>query len=442
MYRILLIEDETSLRREAEEVLCSLGHSVLAVDASDAIVQLDSSDFDLVIAAAPSTTPRPPPSARRVPPALVYLPAQFTPEALIAAMEVIQEREATRRELDSARNQLDECRDGSTIIGRSPVIQQLLERVESVGDSNVPVLLTGESGTGKELLARAIVQAGTRRSAAFVAVNCAAFPESLLDAELFGHERGAFTGALRRRDGRFKAADGGTLFLDEIDGLSLPSQAKLLRVLQDGKFQPIGTNTTISVNVRLLSATNRDLKSLVAEGRFREDLYYRIRVLELIVPPLRERTADIPLLVQHFLEMYTPEGRDRPSVAPCAWSAICEHPFPGNVRELEHAIRHALVYSRGREIEIAHLPREFAPPPALVPSPPASEPKVAVVRALSEALAEFERDYLLRAVEAAGGSKTKAAQLLGVSRKTLWHKLTKLVKDADDVAPTGERYEG
>jgi DNA-binding NtrC family response regulator len=443
MFRILLIEDETPLRREAEEVLSSLGHRVLAVEASDAMSQLDGAEFDLVVAAPPPSAPRSPPRIARVPPTLVYLPADFSAEALVAAVEQAHDREATRRELDAARSQLEESRDRSTIVGRSPAIQDLLDRVESIGESDVPVLLTGESGTGKDLLARAIVQASPRRTSPFIAVNCAAFPESLLDAELFGHERGAFTGALRRRDGRFKAADGGTLFLDEIDGLSLPSQAKLLRVLQDGKFQPIGTNTTVAVDVRLLSATNRDLKALVAEGRFREDLYYRVRVLELVVPPLRDRRTDIPLLLQHFLEKYATAGREPPSVSPAAWSAICDYAFPGNVRELEHAVRHALVYARGREIDLSHLPRELVPTPTLQPPPaPISEPGPVPVRALSDALADFELEYLLRAVEAAGGSKTKAAQLLGVSRKTLWHKLTKLTKRQDDAPDSAERYEG
>ena len=256
-------------------------------------------------------------------------------------------------------------------------------------------------------------------------MNCAAFPETLIEAELFGHERGAFTGALQKRDGRFKAADGGTLFLDEINGLSLTAQAKLLRVLQSGTFHPIGTNSEVAVDVRLISATNQDLKGLVLDGAFRGDLYYRIKVLDIELPPLRERIGDLPLLVAYFLLEHAPAGR-RPSLSPAAWAALSLYPFPGNVRELDHSIHRAVVLSRGFEIDLEHLPREIS---AVAGTP--TSVRHGEIQPLSVAVARFEREYLRRALGAAGGNKTRAARLLGMSRKHLWEKLRRLGSDCD-----------
>jgi two-component system response regulator HydG len=294
---------------------------------------------------------------------------------------------------------------------------RLLERLETVAPSDAPVLVTGESGTGKELVARSLHALSPRREKAFVAVNCAAFPETLLEAELFGHERGAFTGAVKKRDGRFKAADGGTLMLDEISEIPLPAQAKLLRVLQEGVFEPLGTNAPVSVDVRIVSASNKNLKQRVAEGKFREDLYYRLNVLDILLPPLRERRDDIPLLVEFFLKR-SADGGASSTIAPRAWAALAEYPFPGNVRELEHAIQHAVVLARGKEIDLEHLPRDIVGANA-----PAAGQGGAVLRPLAVAAREFEREYLLRALAACEGRKARAAELLGISRKNLWEKL-------------------
>ncbi len=304
-------------------------------------------------------------------------------------------------------------------VGRSTPIQLVLARLAAIASSDAPVLLSGESGTGKELLAHMIHERSTRRHRPLVIVNCAAFPETLVEAELFGHERGAFTGALQKRDGKFKAAERGTLFLDEINGLSLAAQAKLLRVLQDGRFQPLGTNTEVEVDVRLISATNRELSAMVAEGTFRGDLYYRIKVLDLDVPPLRERTGDLPLLVARFIIKHAPAGR-RPALSPRAWAALATYPFPGNVRELEHAIQRAIVLAGDQEIDLEHLPRELAP------SALATPPQELAIRPLADAVHAFEREYLRHALETVHGNKTKAAQLLGISRKHLWEKLRQL----------------
>src|SRR5204862_2300883 len=212
---------------------------------------------------------------------------------------------ALKRELEQARAELSQRKEGTngarTIVGRSPPMLRLSERVETIAQSDAPVLITGESGTGKELIARTLHERSTRAAKPFIAVNCAAFPETLLEAELFGHERGAFTGAVKRRDGRFKAADGGTLLLDEIAEVPLPAQAKLLRVLQEGTVEPLGTNESTRVDVRIISATHRNLRERIKEGRFREDLYYRLNVLDIEIPPLRERRGDLPLLLQYFL---------------------------------------------------------------------------------------------------------------------------------------------
>jgi DNA-binding NtrC family response regulator len=437
VYRILLIEDDQPIRHAAEEVLHSLGHDVIGVSAAEAMWMLDKDPFDVVIACEAQTSD-PLPEAKPLP-TLIHLPRPLSPQDVAGAIDSLQQRDFVRQQLRQANDSLvKEVREGEPIVGRSSAMQRVLDMIAAVGDSEAPVLLTGESGTGKDLLARTIHVRSSRKEKPFVVVNCAAFPETLLEAELFGYERGAFTGALQKREGRFKAADGGTLFLDEVNSLSLAAQAKLLRVLHDGTFQPIGTNATLSVNVRLVSATNRNLKALVGEAKFREDLYYRIKVLDIDVPPLRDRRGDVPLLVQYFLKKYSGE-KPSPSVSPRAWAALMQHGFPGNVRELEHAIHHALVLSRGEEIDVEHLPQDVSP----VATGPVSvaRPDEGELRPLADAMGEFEREYLLRALRAAGGNKTKAARLLGISRKNLWHKLTRVLSSLDIEPEIGTNLE-
>jgi transcriptional regulator with PAS, ATPase and Fis domain len=252
---------------------------------------------------------------------------------------------------------------------------------------------------------------------AFVAVNCAAFPDTLLEAELFGHERGAFTGAIKRRDGRFRAAHGGTLLLDEVAEMSPPAQAKLLRVLQEGTVEPLGTNESVRVDVRVISATHRNLKERITAGLFREDLYYRLNVLNIDIPPLRERKGDLPLLVQYFLRKFTRPGRSTPRLSTAAWTALSEFPFPGNVRQLGHAIEHAVVLAGDSTIDVQHLPRDVAQAGEAARSP------TPVPRPLGTAIKEFEREYLQRALAQADGKRTLAAEILGISRKNLWEKL-------------------
>jgi DNA-binding NtrC family response regulator len=346
-----------------------------------------------------------------------YLTKPFDIDELSLRMKRIADHRTLLRELETARAQLAQTDANEAIVGRSVQMLRLLDRVNTIATSHAPVLLTGESGTGKELVARALHERGSRRDRPLVVVNCAAFPDTLLEAELFGHERGAFTGAVKRRDGRFRAAHTGTLMLDEIAEMSLPAQAKLLRVLQEGTVEPLGTNESVRVDVRVISATHRDLKERIATGQFREDLYYRINVLNVDIPPLRDRKGDLPLLVQYFLKEFARPGKAPLTVSPAAWAALAAFPFPGNVRQLSHAIEHAVVLAIDSEIDLRHLPRD------VLGATEEISPAAACPRPLGTALKEFERDYLQRALAQASGKRTLAAEILGISRKNLWEKL-------------------
>jgi DNA-binding NtrC family response regulator len=345
-----------------------------------------------------------------------YLTKPFDLDELILRVGAIAKKLALVRELEDARAKLADQQSGD-IVGDSPVMRRLLGRLDTVAASDAQVLVSGESGTGKELVARRVHARSGRAGGPFVAINCGAFPETLLEAELFGHERGAFTGAVKRREGRFKAAHRGTLFLDEIGEMPVAAQAKLLRVLQDGKIEPLGTNESEQVDVRVVSATNRDLRKAIAEGRFREDLYYRLNVVGLHLPPLRERAGDLPLLVHHFVARYGQHGAKPAEISIGAWQALSAYPFPGNVRELEHAIRHAVVLSCGGTIEREHLPED------VVKVATSAGPADRTVAALAIVLKRAEREHLLKALAIAEGKRTTAAELLGISRKNLWEKL-------------------
>jgi two-component system, NtrC family, response regulator AtoC len=340
----------------------------------------------------------------------------FEIQDLILRVERLGERRRVDRELRSAQASVAATNSGSQLIGRSPLIRSLIQRVETIAPANASVMIVGESGTGKELVARAVHEASGRAAGPFVAVNCAAFPESLIEAELFGHERGAFTGATHRREGRFKAADGGTLLLDEVGEIPLSVQAKLLRVLQEGVVEPLGCNRSEVLDVRLICATHRNLRQMIAAGTFREDLYYRLNVLDIHVPPLRRRRSDLALLVSHFYRRFAGEQAEL-KIAPRAWAALLSHSFPGNVRELEHAIQHAFVLAQGGEIDLWHLPYD------LRGEVPSDEVAGASFRSLSESMRDFERQCLLVALNHSRGAKCEAARLLGISRKTLWEKL-------------------
>jgi DNA-binding NtrC family response regulator len=459
---ILLVEDEPEIAEPIAEALRREGHRLTVVSHGDrAIKRLDEAVYDLLICdiRLPGAdglsifrkVREQQPDAKVIlmsaygsvaeavaavkDHAVDYLAKPFAMSELLGAVHQVGEELTLARSVAHARERVDSYSDDAVIIGETPAMASLLARVRAVADSDAPVLITGETGTGKELIARALHLQSSRRDRPFVDVNCAAFQDTLLEAELFGHERGAFTGAERRRDGRFRAADGGTLFLDEVGEMSPSAQAKMLRALQDGTFQSLGSSTTHKVDVRTVAATNVDLRARIGDGRFREDLFYRLKVFHLHVPSLRERRADLPLLAEFFCRQLSGqvEGashgeRGAPTITPRAWAALSHYRFPGNVRELKHALRHALVLSQGRDIDLDHLPEEVR---GRVVAEPRSRGVVSVVgpaalQPLEAAQRQFEREYLLRALREADWNRTRVAQLLGISRKTLWQKLRRL----------------
>ena len=313
------------------------------------------------------------------------------------------------------------------LIGQSPAMQALYGQVEMVLDANVTVLLTGESGTGKELVAEAIHYLGPRRDRPFVKINCVAIPDTLLESELFGHERGAFTGATDRKIGKFERANGGSILLDEVGDMGLVTQAKVLRFIQERTLERLGGSGSIPVDVRIIAATNKDLKQSVQAGSFREDLYYRLNVVALQLPPLRDRTEDIPLLVDHFLERYSRLFRKGTvGIAPEALESMLRDPWPGNVRELENVIQRGVVMCRGQLISQEDLSDglrrggEQAAPPGV-----SLEPGVNLPTQLDRIVERTERDLILQALERTGGKRQEAARLLGVSRQTLHSKMVR-----------------
>ncbi|BDD87834.1 sigma-54-dependent transcriptional regulator [Desulfofustis limnaeus] len=303
------------------------------------------------------------------------------------------------------------------IIGSSKPMIELLEMITYVAPTEATVLITGESGTGKELVAETLHRNSQRRDGPFIKVNCAALAENLLESELFGHEKGAFTGADRRRDGRFVQADGGTLFLDEIGETTSAMQVKLLRALQEGEVQRVGGEEVLSVQVRIIAATNRNLTEEVASGRFREDLFYRLNVVTIEVPPLRQRQEDIPLLVDHFVAHFSEKNRRRVlSVTPSCLKLLCSYPWPGNVRELENAIERGIILMRGDQLTEKSLPLQIQKH---------GEQRAAEKGPQPATLQEAERVLILRTLEETGGNKSEAARRLGITRKTLQNKLTR-----------------
>jgi DNA-binding NtrC family response regulator len=327
--------------------------------------------------------------------------------AIAAALEDRRLREENRR----LRAEVAQRFSFDNILGRSPAMQRVFERVRAVANSEAAVLLLGESGTGKELVARALHQASDRRARPFVAVNCAAIPDTLLESELFGHEKGAFTGASRRHRGLFEEAGGGMLFLDEVADIPLALQAKLLRVLQDKQIRPVGSAREIQLDLRVISATHRDLSAMVSEGTFREDLYYRLAVIPVRLPSLRERPEDIMLLASHFLaRAAAAAGRTFEGFDEEATSWLVQHRWPGNVRELENMVERAVTLAAERRIGRADLGTEF------VPTGPGG--------GLRPTLAELEQQYIRQVLDETKGDKSAAARILGVSVRTLQRRFT------------------
>lgn len=351
-----------------------------------------------------------------------YLTKPLDFDELKLTMDRSMEHIQLRPENQELKSRLQASAGSGQIIGTSPAMQSLMDMVATVAPSDATVLISGESGTGKELIARAI-QAGSNRSAGpLVTVNCAALSESLLESELFGHEKGSFTGADRRREGRFVQADQGTIFLDEVGEMSMPMQAKVLRVLQDGEIQRVGGDRIITVDVRVIAATNKDLQAMVAQNSFREDLYYRLNVVHLAVPALRERSEDIPILAQHFLNTYTERNKKKiKGFTPQAMDRLLKHTWPGNVRELENAVERAVILSPGEYISERDLPANIGQPPR--EKGQQTGPDIQAEE--NGSLDDLEKSAVSKALARAGGNKSEAARLLGITRRTLYNKLEK-----------------
>jgi len=341
-------------------------------------------------------------------------------EVLLAVARALEARDL-RAENRRLREDLAGRAEAGAIATRDPRMKQVLSTIDAVADTRATVLIEGESGTGKTLLARVLHQRSGRARGPFVEVNCGAIPPGLLESELFGASRGAFTGATKDRPGRFEAADGGTLFLDEIGTASPELQVKLLRVLQDRAFERVGETETRTADVRVVAATNVDLGRAVLDGRFREDLLWRLRVVSFVLPPLRERVADVPLLAERLLDRLAVEhGRPRRALSAAAISACAAHRWPGNVRELEHRLERAILLARGDQIEPSDLGEDFAPgAPMPAPGPALFQPG----RSLKELLEAPEREILRLALEHCAGSRKDAANLLGIDRTTLFNKM-------------------
>ena len=340
--------------------------------------------------------------------AIDYFEKGREPDELIHRIERALGEKALRRENANLRAQVRDRYGLPGLLAGSAQMAQVVELVRRVAPTSATVLIRGESGTGKELIAKAIHHASDRARGPFVAINCGALPETLLESELFGHVRGAFTGASGTKKGLFEEADGGTLLLDEIGEMAPSLQVKLLRALQSGEIRPVGSTQAITVDVRVVAATNRDLEQLIRQGGFREDLFYRLNVIPVTLPPLRERREDIPLLAEHFL------GRAAQRLGPAAVDRLLRYPWPGNVRELENAIERAAILARDQTIEPDDLPPHVTGGVILGPAPGLER---------EHTLAEAERAHIIQTLERCGGNHSRAAEMLGIGRTTLWRKL-------------------
>jgi two-component system response regulator PilR (NtrC family) len=448
--RILVVDDEPSMQEFLEIFLRREGYDVVtAGDVDTAVVHLETDEIDLVI-----TDMQMPDktgldlllAAREVSPETIlivvtafgttdsaisamkegaydYLTKPFKVEELRIVIEKALEKKVLSSENRRLRRELRSQSRGRNIIGHSAAMQQLYDLIAQVAETKTNVLVSGESGTGKELVARAIHEQSPRNDQPFVAINCGAIPENLLESELFGHMKGAFTGAVQTKAGLFEAASGGTLFLDEIGELSQPLQVKLLRALQERAIRRVGDTVDRKVDVRIVSATNRRLEDEVAAGRFREDVYYRLNVIQLELPPLRDRVEDIPLLAQHFIRVFAEElGKDVEGMDAAAYEMLSAYAFPGNVRELENLIERAVALTHQPMIGCDLLPPSVtesrdAPCVALIPEEGVS---------LEALVSDYERSLLREALSITKGVKKKAARLLGVSFRSFRYRLEKL----------------
>jgi DNA-binding NtrC family response regulator len=348
---------------------------------------------------------------------------------LRVVLERAVEKKETMREVQLLRRRIAALAPGTDMIGSGPGMQKVFELVKKVAPSNASVVIGGESGTGKEVVARAIHSLSPRKDKPFVALNCSAIPATLIESELFGYERGAFTGADQRRLGNFELASNGTLFLDEIGELPLELQAKFLRVLEERKIRRLGGRAEVDVDVRVICATNRDLKEEIRRGRFREDLFFRLGVFTIHLPPLKERREDIPLLVHHFIEKFNAEtGKRVQGLSPAALATLQGYAWPGNIRELRNTLERAMILVDGDVIDEEHLPPDLE----------SSRPEAATLRVpLGLAMDKVEKEYILASLQKNGGNKARTAEILGISEKTLYNKLNRYAAEARDKTASG-----
>jgi len=349
-----------------------------------------------------------------------YISKPFDPDEFLIVIEKFTAQCRLEQENLMLREEIREKRQFENIVGDSPPIVKLCDTIRIISGSDASVLILGETGSGKELVANALCSLSARRDKPFVKINCAAVPETLFESELFGYEKGAFTGASQRRKGKIEAAQGGTVLFDEIGDMPLLIQAKLLRVIEERKVDRLGSNEVVSVDVRFIYATAKNLKESVKAGTFREDLYYRINVLPLYVPPLRERREDIPILARHFLDEFSKRsGKTGLSLSPSAMAALSHHDFPGNIRELKHAVEMAVTLCTDGLITLLHLPAEIG-------EAGDGDQSMAEPAFLTEQVRSFERNLIEKALAEAGGRKAVAAERLGICRRTLWKKMRDL----------------
>jgi DNA-binding NtrC family response regulator len=440
--KILLADDEKTIRLTLGDDLEASGHQVTAVDdGREAAACLEKDAFDVLITdikmpgltgielldlvkqKSPETeailitgfgTIESAVEAMKLG-AYDYILKPFLNEKIVAQVEKIERLMRLTEENVRLREELKDRRGFDDLVGKSKKMHEIFGLIETLRDNDSYIMIQGETGTGKELIAQAIHRHSRRKSKPLIILSCSQFPETLLEDELFGHEKGAFTDARETKIGRFERAQGGTIFLDDIDDMTLPTQVKLLRILQEKKFERLGGTETISLDIRVISATKVDLEKAVADGVFREDLYYRLNVVKITLPPLRDRAEDIPLLAEHFVHIFS-GGRDF-QIPPPALEAMLNYPWPGNVRELENAVERAIALAgRARHLKKEHLIR-----------PSLSQSKVVAhlrdLRALREVVGEAEMLHIKNVLKHTQGQKGKAAEILSISRKNLWEKM-------------------
>jgi len=448
--RILIVDDEQGIRQSLTGVLADEGYNVRAVaDAAACLATVESEYYDLVLLdiwlpdqdgldVLSQLTMQP------EPPAVIMISGHGTIETAVratklGAFDFLEKPLTIEKTLLAVRNALDQHRlrqenrqlrqkfhTAAELVGQSVPSRALRQQIAIMAPTNARVLVYGESGTGKELVARALHAQSERGHAPFVEVNCAAIPEELIESELFGHIKGAFAGANEAKQGKFSRADGGTLFLDEVGDMSLKTQSKVLRALDEGRFHILGSNEPVGVDVRIIAATNKNLEEEIARGNFREDLFYRLNVIPFFVPPLRDRKEDVPLLAQHFLEEFAVAyGRKCHEISAEAAAQLQDYNWPGNVRELRNLIERMVIMNpAARVIERRHLPQLL--------SRPRKAAAGAEFSSLHEARAAYERDYILKKLEENGGNMTRTAEVLGLERSHLYRKMKSLGLSTDE----------